>query len=549
MPAFTFTDPSGKSYTVNGPDGATQDQAWAMLQQQLKSQPTYNPTDGMSEMDKFWAGAGKSVVDTGRGLGQLAMQAGNKLGMVSDQGLAANQQDISDSRKQDAPLAATTAGKVGQFAGDAAMLATAPEGLAGAAVGSAALAGAQPTVGDESRASNTAIGAAGGAAGFGAGKVLGAVAQPITDRLGALGQQFRQILTQEGVPLDAAQATGSKVAQTLKNAGSDAPLTGHTDFPQQQAEQFTRATLEKMGIQNATEASPGVMQAGRQRLKDAYNGIAARNTINYDPPLNQDISQIRYEASRNLTPENAQVIHNKLDDLETMVQANGGNGMTGAGYEQFQSGLGKIAKDGGKAPFVTDIRQALTGALQRQATPGDAALLSQTNQRYAAMKAIQQSIDSNTNLVSPSKLYNSLDTTKGANGTVYGQGPNQALIGLAQAGKALIGKTTANSGTAQRSAGLAVVGGIGAEAYDLASGKPMNSGDALKGAVALGLAPEVAQRLVYSNAGRATLQRWAQSRIAGSIRQGAAGVGGVAGGATATQGGPALQQTVSQGAQ
>ena len=35
MTAFTFNSPDGKSYTVNGPDGATQDQAWAMLQHQL----------------------------------------------------------------------------------------------------------------------------------------------------------------------------------------------------------------------------------------------------------------------------------------------------------------------------------------------------------------------------------------------------------------------------------------------------------------------------------------------------------------------------------
>ena len=35
MSAFTFTSPDGKSYTVNGPDGATQDQAFQILQAQL----------------------------------------------------------------------------------------------------------------------------------------------------------------------------------------------------------------------------------------------------------------------------------------------------------------------------------------------------------------------------------------------------------------------------------------------------------------------------------------------------------------------------------
>lgn len=35
MPAFTFTSPEGKRYTVNGPDGATKEQAFQVLQQQL----------------------------------------------------------------------------------------------------------------------------------------------------------------------------------------------------------------------------------------------------------------------------------------------------------------------------------------------------------------------------------------------------------------------------------------------------------------------------------------------------------------------------------
>lgn len=35
MPAFTFTSPEGKQYTVNGPDGATKEQAFQVLQQQL----------------------------------------------------------------------------------------------------------------------------------------------------------------------------------------------------------------------------------------------------------------------------------------------------------------------------------------------------------------------------------------------------------------------------------------------------------------------------------------------------------------------------------
>jgi hypothetical protein len=38
MPSFKFKSPEGKTYTVNGPEGATQEQAFQMLQQQLGAQ-------------------------------------------------------------------------------------------------------------------------------------------------------------------------------------------------------------------------------------------------------------------------------------------------------------------------------------------------------------------------------------------------------------------------------------------------------------------------------------------------------------------------------
>lgn len=160
--------------------------------------------------DPFVAGVGKAFADTGAGLKQLALKAGNRLGLVSDQTVAQNQLDIDNQRALDKPLDSTTAGKVGQFAGDAAMLAAAPaEGLIGSAAGGAAVSGAQPTSGDESPLANAAVGGVGGAAGYGVGKLVGkTVIQPISDSLSDAGKWARSILAREGVPLDAAQATG-----------------------------------------------------------------------------------------------------------------------------------------------------------------------------------------------------------------------------------------------------------------------------------------------------------------------------------------------------
>jgi hypothetical protein len=71
MPVFDFTAPDGKNYTVEGPEGATQEQAFQMLQQQIGT-PQAAPETGMLE------DAAKSV---GSG---LANATAGTLGMAGD---------------------------------------------------------------------------------------------------------------------------------------------------------------------------------------------------------------------------------------------------------------------------------------------------------------------------------------------------------------------------------------------------------------------------------------------------------------------------------
>ncbi len=78
MPAFTFTSPDGKSYTVNGPDGATQEQAFAMLQQQLQQQP--QPPAAASQPQQ-------STLDKALDTGKQALQSGGRMLMSMATGI------------------------------------------------------------------------------------------------------------------------------------------------------------------------------------------------------------------------------------------------------------------------------------------------------------------------------------------------------------------------------------------------------------------------------------------------------------------------------
>jgi hypothetical protein len=48
VPSFIFTSPEGQKYTVNGPDGATQEQAFAILQSQIGGKKTETESPGMA---------------------------------------------------------------------------------------------------------------------------------------------------------------------------------------------------------------------------------------------------------------------------------------------------------------------------------------------------------------------------------------------------------------------------------------------------------------------------------------------------------------------
>jgi hypothetical protein len=120
-----------------------------------------DPTEGMSAFERGRAGWGKSIVDLGRGVGQL-------VGLV-DKG------DVQSSRERDAPLMATTAGKVGNFGGavSTALPAAFIPGantVAGASAVGAGLGLMQPATSLGERAANVGLGGALGGGGVAAAR-------------------------------------------------------------------------------------------------------------------------------------------------------------------------------------------------------------------------------------------------------------------------------------------------------------------------------------------------------------------------------------------
>lgn len=216
MPIAKIQLPDGRIAKFDVAEGTTPEQVMAFAQSQLANKEQtkpFDPTADMSGTEKFVAGMGKSVADTGSGLKQLVGPA-LRLGLSPEQKLKAvteEQAAIDEEKRLSAPLMKSGAGLAGNVTGSvmqmalpggmlktggAALLKAAPNSARAAAMGNAltkagstlnqastlknaALQGAvysgiQPVATGESRMQNTLFGGIAGAGGQLVGRAIGA---------------------------------------------------------------------------------------------------------------------------------------------------------------------------------------------------------------------------------------------------------------------------------------------------------------------------------------------------------------------------------------
>lgn len=275
MPKYTITAPDGKKYNITAPEGTSQEDALEYFKQNWQPEErnpvemtgalSFDPTEGMSGTDKFLAGAGKAFVDIGRGAKQLV-------------GLG-DQAEIDESKKRDAALMDTGAGKWGNVAGNTAallptLLIPGANTYTGAALTGAVAGALQPTTseeGFEGKAVNTALGALAGAGGQAAGNaVAGAVrgAKAIADPLfkGGRARIAARVLQKFSQNADdAARAAGSYSAATPGVAPTLAEATldpGIATLQRSLADPQLAGAVTNRGLAN------------RKAMIDALSGIA-----------------------------------------------------------------------------------------------------------------------------------------------------------------------------------------------------------------------------------------------------------------------------------
>ena len=244
-------------------------------------EPAYDPTDGMSTFDKLAAGTGKAVVDTLRGAGQW-------LGLT-DRGA------VAEARARDAALMKTTAGKIGNFAGNVAMLAPASMLPGAATIPGAALVGAgmgamQPSVSTGETLMNIGIGGAGGAGGQFVANKIGALAGAAVDKRAASAAANQAGEAQKFAAAKAGADAGYVIPPADMNPGmmteALSGLSGKIKTAQVASarNQPVTDTLARkaIGLNQGDELTNDVLQGIRNQAAQAYAPVKNAGTVTAD---------------------------------------------------------------------------------------------------------------------------------------------------------------------------------------------------------------------------------------------------------------------------
>jgi len=245
----------------------------------------YDPTRGMSTAERAAAGVGRSIVETGRGIGQL-------IGTYSPE-------EYQQARELDRSLTQTTAGFLGNIGGSVAQIVGPGVGLRAAAsvpqaarvapalntasraflpttfagnVAQGVTYGAiQPVGPNESRLFNAGVGAGAGGAGFLASRAVGAAADILSPQSAqqTAERQAAQVIRENVPNADALRFEQSRIPGVQRTA---AQATGNRDVAA--LERWARS-LRTAGFEGVDQLNNDARVAALQRIGKDEDALAA----------------------------------------------------------------------------------------------------------------------------------------------------------------------------------------------------------------------------------------------------------------------------------
>lgn len=378
MAQYVVRAPDGQTYDVNAPDGATEADAIAYVQQKMagtaatrrkidadpisKGAREFNNDAGF--LRNAWTSFGGAAPKAIRGLRQLTEANPVEMKRLQD--------EEAQARKLNAPLDETIGGKVGGVLGDAALYATlmmlpGMNTVAGAALMGGLQGSAQPLVDGESRAGRAAVGAGvGGAMQWAVPKA----AMALADRSFNSGQQQQQNLLRDSA-LRAMQAEGGVVPPSAGGGGWLSKrlesVAGKAAIKQEaqarNAEVIRRLAAQSVGLNPEDAITTGALRQVRESAGRAgYGPIDRMGTVNWTPEYVDALESI----SRRIGKSDARVASLRNQDVINLADELNVTQMTGRELNALIKDLRETGNKAASSAYGLDPAKRALGKAQVQ---------------------------------------------------------------------------------------------------------------------------------------------------------------------------------------
>lgn len=251
------------------------------------------------------------------------------------------------------------------------------------------------------------------------------------------------------VPTSAAQRDIGMVGkQTGSLARAADTVFGPSPLTERQGGAFTRQVAEHLGV-DADRLTPDAMQELSDNTHQTYNRLLQQPT-RVDPQLIADTHTIEQGVLSELGPNEAAPILRQLETIRAKERPGAPPDIDGTAAQASRAALGRMQVSGNPSVghWAGELKDALDDAYERSAPPDDATQMREVRRVVRATKQVEPAIGPD-GIVSPAKLYSQVNRKANRPQSLYGRG-DQRLVDLARAGKDVLPEKLGNSGTATR---------------------------------------------------------------------------------------------------
>lgn len=339
-----------------------------------------------------------------------------------------------------------------------------------------------------------------------AGGLAGGLAGQRVPSPGPTGRQLAHdanvaTLEREGVPLTAAQRTGSTSGKYIE---SELGGSAFEDAMDVQRDAFTGATMRRLGEPGGTALPEDLLRA-RERIGGEFDRLSANTAVPFDQQLQNDLLNTAVDYQE-IAPQVAPAVESLMNRMGQMSAQNGGM-LAGDNYKEMVTRLRELgaSADVPQGQAFEAFRNALDDAVERSLTGPALAEWQNARRQYANLMTVERSmtgagVEAASGMVAPTRLRTAI--TGGGNGPAAISEGRSTLTDLANAGVGTI-KDMPQSGTGPRVAARAIPATIGAGLAGAAAGDPYSA--LLSAGLGAYVGPQLMGKAIMSPFGQSVL--------------------------------------------